>query len=56
MRRPQVGQSFRSFWASCPHHEQKRRFSTDHGRRELDGASGRTLPTTSIGSPVSRSR
>jgi hypothetical protein len=55
MRRPQVGQSLRSFWASCSHHGQKRRFSTAHARRERDGASGSSLPTTSSGSPVSRS-
>ena len=44
MRRPHVGQSFRSFWASWSHQLQKRRFSTAHGSRERDGASGRTLP------------
>ena len=43
MRLPQVGQSLRSFWACCSHQGQKRRFSTAHGSRELDGASGRTL-------------
>ena len=32
MRRPQVGQSLRSFWASWSHQLQKRRFSTAHGR------------------------
>ncbi len=47
MRRPHVGQSFRSFWASWPQWGQKRRFSTAHGRREEEGASGSTLPTTS---------
>ena len=56
MRLPQVGQSLRSFWASWPHHEQKRRFSTAHGSREAEGASGSTFPTTSSGSSVSRSR
>ena len=55
MRRPQVGQSLRSFWAIWSHHGQKRRFSTAHGSWDSDGASGRTLPTTSSGSPVSRS-
>ena len=31
IRRPQVGQSLRSFWASWSHQLQKRRFSTAHG-------------------------
>lgn len=55
MRRPQVGQSFRSCWASCSHHGQNRRFSTAQASRERDGASGNSLPTTSSCSPVSRS-
>jgi len=56
MRRPHVGQSLRSFWAIWSHQLQKRRFSTAHGSYDLDGASGSSLPTTSSGSPVSRSR
>ena len=56
MRRPHVGQSLRSFCASWSHQLQKRRFSTAHGSRDGDGASGMTLPTTSSSSPVSRSR
>ena len=56
IRRPQVGQSLRSFCAICSHHGQKRRFSTDQGSLDCEGASGRTLPRTSIGSSVSRSR
>src|SRR5664280_996376 len=56
MRRAQVGQSLRSFCASWSHHGQKRRFSTDHGSRDGEGASGSTLPTTSSGSSDSRSR
>ena len=55
MRRPQVGQSLRSFCASWSHQLQKRRFSVAHGSWDFDGGSGRTLPTTSSGSPVSRS-
>ena len=55
MRRPQVGQSLRSFCASWSHQLQKRRFSTAHGSLDFDGGSGSTLPTTSSGSPVSRS-
>ena len=55
IRRPHVGQSLRSRWASWSHHGQKRRFSTAHGSRELVGASGTTIPTTSSSSPVSRS-
>ncbi len=35
MRRPQVGQSLRSFCASCSHQGQNRRFSTAQGSREL---------------------
>ena len=50
------GQSLRSFWASWSHQLQKRRFSTAHGSDDSDGAAGSTLPTISIGSPVSRSR
>ena len=34
MRRPHVGQSLRSFWASWSHQLQKRRFSTAQGSRE----------------------
>ena len=45
MRRPQVGQSLRSRCASWPHQGQKRRFSTAHGSRDCEGASGSTLPT-----------
>ena len=56
MRRPQVGQSLRSFCESWSHQGQKRRFSTAHGSREGEGASGSTMPTTSSGSPVSRSQ
>ena len=56
IRRPQVGQSFRSFWASWSHQLQNRRFSTDHGKEERDGGTGSTWPTISIGSPLSRSR
>ena len=56
MRRPHVGQSLRSFCASWSHQLQNRRFSTDHGSDEIDGGEGRTCPTISIGSPVSRSR
>ena len=37
MRRPQVGQSLRSFWASWSHQLQKRRFSTAHGSCGLRG-------------------
>ena len=37
MRRPQVGQSLRSRWASWSHQVQKRRFSTAHGRRDSRG-------------------
>ena len=55
MRRPHVGQSFRSFCASWSHHGQNRRFSTAQGSLELDGASGSSLPTTSSSSPLSRS-
>src|SRR4051794_1299463 len=55
MRRPQVGQSFRSFCAGWSHQLQKRRFSTAHGNWDFDGASGSTFPTTSSRSPVSRS-
>src|SRR5215210_1401673 len=55
MRRPQVGQSLRSFCDSWSHQLQKRRFSVAHGSWDFDGESGRTLPTTSSGSPVSRS-
>ena len=51
MRLPHVGQSFRSRWAICRHHGQKRRFSTAQGSRDCDGASGSTLPTTSRVSP-----
>jgi hypothetical protein len=56
MRRPQWGQSLRSFWASWSHQLQKRRFSTAHGSADCDGADGSTWPTISIGSPVSWSR
>ena len=56
MRRPQVGQSLRSFWAGWSHQLQKRRFSTAHGRFDCEGGSGSSLPTTSSVSPVSRSR
>jgi hypothetical protein len=55
MRRPHVGQSFRSRCASWSHQLQKRRFSTAHGSVDFDGASGRTFPRGSSGSPVSRS-
>ena len=55
MRRSQCGQSLRSRCASWSHQLQKRRYSTAHGRRDCDGASGRTLPTTSSVSPLSRS-
>ena len=55
IRRPQVGQSLRSLCAICWHQGQKRRCSTAHGRREVEGASGSSLPTTSSVSPVSRS-
>jgi len=55
-RRPQVGQSGTSLGASCcSEHPQRRRFSTDHGRRLSLGASGSTFPTTVNSSPVSRS-
>ena len=37
MRRPHVGQSLRSFWASWSHQLQKRRFSTAHGSCGLRG-------------------
>ena len=56
MRRPQVWQSFRSFWLSWPHQLQKRRFSTAQGSSDGVGASGSICPTTSSSSPVSRSR
>jgi len=56
MRRPQVGQSLRSFWASWSHQGQNRKFSTAQGSRDELGAIGMTLPTTSSSSPVSRSR
>src|SRR3954467_9336673 len=56
MRRPQVGQSFRSFCESWSHQLQKRRFSSAQGSSEPLGASGRICPTTSSSSPVSRSR
>ena len=55
MRRPQVGQSFRSFWDGWSHQLQKRRFSTAQGSWDFDGGSGSSLPVTSSGSPVSRS-
>jgi len=55
MRRPQMGQSLRSRCTCWSHQLQKRRFSTDHGSWDSDGARGSTLPTTSMGSPVSRS-
>jgi hypothetical protein len=55
MRRPQCGQSFRSFWQSWSHQLQKRRFSTDQGSSDGVGASGRSWATTSRFSPVSRS-
>ena len=55
IRRAQYGQSFRSFWLSWSHQLQKRRFSTAQGSSETVGASGRSWPTTSSGSPVSRS-
>jgi len=55
MRRPHVGQSFRSRWASCSHQGQKRRFSTAHGSLDFEGANGSSLPTASSLSPVSRS-
>ena len=55
MRRPQCGQSLRSFWHSWSHQLQKRRFSTDHGSSDGVGARGRSCATTSSGSPVSRS-
>jgi hypothetical protein len=42
MRRPQCGQSLRSFWQSWSHQLQKRRFSTDHGSSEAVGARGRS--------------
>ncbi len=38
MRRPQCGQSLRSFWASWSHQEQNRRFSTAQGSRDEVGA------------------
>ena len=44
MRRPQVGQSLRSFCASWSHQLQNLRVSTDHGRFEFDGAEGQDLP------------
>jgi hypothetical protein len=56
IRLPHVGQSLRSFCASWPQWGQTRRFSTAHGSRERDGASGSTLPTTSSCSPESRSK
>ncbi len=55
MRRPHVGQSFRSFCASWSHQLQNLRFSIAQGRFDVDGAAGSTLPTTSNDSPVSRS-
>src|SRR5215208_3322690 len=55
MRRPQVGHSLRSSWAGWSHQLQKRRFSTAQGNCDLDGGSGRSLPTACSGSPVSRS-
>jgi hypothetical protein len=56
MRRPQCGQSLRSFWQSWSHQLQKRRFSTAQGSSDDVGARGRSSATTSSGSPVSRSR
>ena len=44
MRRPQVGQSLRSFCASWSHQLQNLRFSTDHGRFDFDGVEGKDLP------------
>ena len=42
MRRPQCGQSLRSFWQSWSHQLQKRRFSTAQGSSDGVGASGRS--------------
>ena len=56
MRLPQTGQSFRSFCDSWSHQLQNRRFSTVQGSSDGVGASGISSPTTSSGSPVSRSR
>ena len=55
IRRPQCGQSFRSFCVSWSHQLQKRRFSTAHGSSDGLGASGSRIAETSSGSPVSRS-
>src|SRR5207247_827951 len=55
IRRPQVGQSVRSIGASWSHQSQKRRYSTAQGRFDVLGGMGRTWPTTSSGSLVSRS-
>ncbi len=52
MRRPQWGQSFKSFWQSWSHQLQKRRFSTAQGSSEGVGARGRSWATTSSCSPV----
>ena len=43
MRRPQCGQSLRSFCASWSHQLQKRRFSTDQGSDDVDGGGGQHL-------------
>src|ERR1700727_1490253 len=55
MRLPHTGQSFRSFCESWSHQLQNRRFSTVQGNWAGVGASGINSPTTSSGSPVSRS-
>ena len=43
MRRPQTGQSLRSFCASWSHQLQKRRFSMAHGSWDFDGAQRQNL-------------
>ena len=43
MRRPQTGQSLRSFCASWSHQLQKRRFSIAHGSWDFDGAQRQNL-------------
>ena len=44
IRRPHVGQSFRSFWAGWSHQLQNRSVSTAHGRLDFDGWQGEDLP------------
>ena len=44
MRRPQWGQSLRSFWVSWSHQLQKRRFSTAQGRLGRGGRQRQQLP------------